>query len=698
MQTKCYLWFACTLFVAAFTTLQAFRIEAPAKQIEQLEKNLTEEQKKQFLRDIQFSTHGVIFFIDTLVKNNNDDDAVILQLKMALEAQKAPENQNSLPQLEDKHITRIKRLVAVPIIVSSTIWHMFLQNTANQNAYQSDQWDAYKISDYFYLLMPKSYLNILPQGKAAGSFFTQDITSGFKLSTFKKLDSAAMLNPTNFISVKEFTKKFSNPAKKLSEFFIKTINKIFITNKEYITAGASSFIPRWAVLMIAHGMQYRFDQVIAQLEKNLEDPVGGFNPTAREKYNKKSSTEQELILNQTKKDITAELNQLLQERKQANSATSGGIVAGIELGDMRRLLDYFNTKITVPFVMLISCYAASTNMQKILSDTMTTQFLTPHKFFLFSGAIAASPVIVKKSDPYNFAQFFADLRQPGPVNFVETSRTIYAYYNSELAPRYNNSLMVKPPSAPWMYPALMPKKIGSIGRAMNVRTAPLNPTQFFGGPNNTAALDVLLFYTDRVAFPLVIEKGLNGKIPVFISMMPGDSVLKIEQIVAPNVSFSELVKAFLKLKELNDIKIFHISSLATQDYPQDSQANNSSVLQDVIIMSIPGRLSKDPTIKKVFFTKKADGKETFWEADLTKKSDVQATLKQVTNLNKATNLIDNIIKQPNQQERELFYTELQSLKKDLEDIIKPKIQAYQEEAAALKAIKKLGTGLASIRD
>lgn len=610
-----------------------------------------------------FSTHGILFFIDSSEEN---DGAATKQLARAVYSE------------------------AVPIFVSATLWHSFL--SFFDTKYQLRAWKSYSINEYFYLLIPKKYIKKLPPTKKTDFFTEEETRTGLKISLFKQLDDAFMLQEKNFPSSSDFARKYPNPSQQLSQEFLKLFahetkknitvpvqkqsnnsmeielkqktivtkeSTLFISNQEYAQAGIPEYIPQTAAVMLGHGKkQVSLHQEIMALTEDHNNPIRALSNKQKKELKKSSPEKQKAIVDEHKKQIYKKIKKLIIKKKKGSTVYRDGLIAGVVIQDLKEVLQFFNDHLSMPLVMIISCYAAGTNTQELLKNTVSPELLMPHKFFLLSGALTTGAVSVYSNYLYSFNKFFSELRKPLPIDFAQTASNIHTFYDAEAYDEnYNNFLMIKPPGLTWMQHSHIPGKIASIGSAMTGRTNELDIATFFSETKKPQTPSLLLLSTNTIPFPL----KLSGKdMPAIISMTPGDSIVEIKKFDAAHIPLSSFIDAFFKVRSLADFKIFNIATLTTKDYPE---------LKDVVIANIPARSSDKKIIKYVFFTEMKNDKEILWEADITERS-LEKALKTTETQEYKKLLLKSITNVPQLGSPNLAFQKIKQLETELLPVFK----------------------------
>lgn len=513
---------------------------------------LSEQEK----RDLQFTTHGLVFLIDDTETQNNKKTFFTTYQAISLIKEET-----------------------IPFVITSSLFKNVIQY--QPNIFKPNKWISRKIDDYFYLLVPNKYLNNFPETITTQSNYSErELLIGLKIDHLSNISDTDILNP-------EFHKNFPKSKNKYlatSELFQKTFLKtdkspLFITNHEYYQANASKYIPRWAFCLFGHGYQsVSIDQQLAILNVDLKN------------------------LPAAKKAISKQIKEREEEKQKGKIIYREGALIGLERPDFKKLLDFFNTKITTQFVFFNTCYGASTNLQKVLTASNST-VLKNYSFVLISGASHASSVTTDAPNYHSFEIFFKNLSGTVPINYEKTLRYIYEFYDEQSRGKspIGQIPTIKLPGYDWLQVLEVPNKIVTLGNILaKTRTNPLNVSHYFKKTKDPLYPDIILVYPTNIPFPLKLTAKNNfTKPPLFISMQPGDSIHIFNKIDASDFTLTQIIDSFLSLADLQEDKIFIIEELIVKNKLQILDNNENNIFKKVIFINKKGEIQHGKTERLV---------------------------------------------------------------------------------------------------
>ncbi|MFA6066679.1 MAG: hypothetical protein WC707_05865 [Candidatus Babeliaceae bacterium] len=492
-------------------------------------------------------------------------------------------------------------------------------------SFEPTEWICRKISDFLYLLIPKNYVptptdntpirllipkkyKLVPDDTSSEyDISPTELTLGLKIDHLDPIE--------NILSFTQHRSDYT--AKKLAQDFIENIikkNRVFVTKNEYkrVPANAQYFEAidqskpptttlqyppqRWAFYMSGHG--------------------GEATP----------------VKTRTKT-----------------------IVAGLSIEQLSEFFDFLHSKTDTKFLVFDTCYGGGQNLAEVYKNLNQPSLQKTYPFTIASIATSdnqtASLPMVTFLPPFfyskpdyveeltkarktilgsflGFKNFFNTLKNEPPINFLEIIKyinpfehNIHKYTKNE----FSNIPNIKYPGLEWSNIIEIPGKIIEITKilASTYSEKVLDVSKYFSKKIKNKQLvypEAILLSTQRIPFTLKLslnpdESGFRNA-PAFISMLPGNAVHKITGIDAPDFTFSQIVEAFFKIRELASSKICMVETITiTNDinnWPGSQPTDNNITLHNVVMFNYTGTPDKDFG-SGIYFTYNNQTYKSLWD-------------------------------------------------------------------------------------
>ncbi len=404
--------------------------------------------------------------------------------------------------------------------------------------------------------------------------------------------------------------------------------------------------------------------------------------------------------------IKQELKQLKNELLKAKALKNLGLktidtrFVGLNINSFIRFTEFLEYKILTGLLFFNTCYGGGQNLQTIYQNLNKSMVQKIFSYTIGSATLSDSLVSTyyiydkinkQYSISINFSNFFNNLKQEGPIDFVKIFNGVNRFLKDGKLRYYENIPLLKLPGLEWASVIDVPNKIVSIGSSLarsRDPNKPLDISTFFAGrlekqgQKTTKRIypGAILLYADEIQFPLIVAADPTQKPPeppAFISMIPGDAVHEFANIDAQQFVFSEISKAFFKLPQLYPQKVFLIKEFTVKNNLDGLPIKNGTVmtLNNVVLFNntVDALGSQNNPTNGIYFTISGHYFMSWWNT----REEYPELFKNLTPLK--VDYLDNWlkkaaeIKSENQPESSSIYTEnLKELKKFMEKRVQQK--------------------------
>jgi hypothetical protein len=384
------------------------------------------------------------------------------------------------------------------------------------DTHSAQQWIIKEISPFLYLFIPKKYLQ-------AKKISTEEVATFVSTPLFitTEIEQALGLRVNHMKTVTLDVIKKPNPKTDPDRYFVKELNRIFVTNGNYPAQNRAA-IPTWALYMGGHGSR--------------QGSIVG------------------LALQQFKRCLDFFEEKINIKLLYYSSCHAAGLNA-------ETLYKNDKTAIyrTYPFAIITQALTDATTKSIAFSMYVQADKLhmkMPHEFIDFAKMVTTSDVIDYRA-----------LAEPFLPN-VQTNGL-------------GSLPQIKFPGLPW-FSVIDTDKVIVIGSIMaKSRTVPLDIATFFQKNSTSADPLGILLYASHVPFELVVD---TKKVPTFISMIPGDAVHRIKKISSTVHTADDILNHFY-VEGLAPHKVFVIDNIEApfSVSMRDIETVEGAALQDILV-------------------------------------------------------------------------------------------------------------------
>ena len=480
------------------------------------------------------------------------------------------------------------------IIVNSSVVHYlmrYLKEVSNNplnliplQIIKPHHWIKKKISNYLYILIPRHYFNNLHTQKkfqqTPARFDSQELTLGIPFKMLTELRDYDFINPafhcalhtypshteTEEVTLYSKTIVFTRELSWISRHFIEHLSTIFISKKEYWNC--KNLAPRYIMIASGHGSPH---YALAQRIKELQ------------KYGSHA---------------TQEINYLKQLTSSGKTAYYGGSIAGLNSKDFGEFANFLTEHCNVRLLFFNTCYGSELNIQEALNAASIN-------FPIISGALAngtAKNVIHTETswDSYSqnttayiikpvFKEFLTKLNHEKHVYsdslLLEALHAIY-HVSEKNDQSYNNIPSIKRPDTPWRvfeqpFMIVLNEELTDRQNGESLDVSCKIHTHL---PTMCQNPIILLLQTSHIPYKLIISGQKYIDVPAFISYLPGDATHHFTNIDAHTISPFSFFRAFFKIPDLQEHKIFLIDEVTLKNnVPELAPCGAIITLKNVVI-------------------------------------------------------------------------------------------------------------------
>lgn len=413
------------------------------------------------------------------------------------------------------------------ILTNSSLFRAMIKKYPN---IKLEGWRCKAISDFVYLfvqnsLLPPEIVNAVEQVPAIQAI---EPYLGIKISNKTTISTDELRSPFYFkLPSKNLAEECANI---IACFWDGTESKIFLTKADYATDAYKKMdpppvIPTWGFLMLGFGEQ----------SQSLANP--------------------------------------------------NGLICGLQIPVFRKFLDFCNSQINTGIIVAKSSYFADINMVAALKEENSPE-LKKYQFPLVSISITAAPLLsglgLNNSLDYNI--FFTELLPPSTretwrkiwqlnANNFETVISMacrpYHYFigSQELKTTPAAIPMLREANGQFFIPARFGGSVVVIADTLiqpGLEKQPLyinqltadRPSKSYQNPDI-----ILLTTTKNFTRPLVLQPGIDKKLPTIIGINPGPTVYVFDELDAGIARISDVVDAFVRVPGLDQDQAFIIKKL-----------------------------------------------------------------------------------------------------------------------------------------
>ncbi|MBN2267191.1 MAG: hypothetical protein JW725_02515 [Candidatus Babeliaceae bacterium] len=461
---------------------------------------------------------------------------------------------------------------AAPLLVSANILfdtRKFLIEKGNETFL--DNWLAFKASEHFFLLIPKTYLTDIKATSTdkVGAFTKREIILGLKIDhpspavikDIKREVAPISMTSQFFIEIKR-----GEPRTLLTPFaneFFECLQNIFMTHKDYT------------------------EEII---EKKFKEPVWLIYLNDHGDYRRTPKDAQQLFDYKYAQYIATGIDQ--KAREAIGKAGFKGIIAGFYISDFKKLLNFFNNKIFTYLFIFNTCYGADINVLEATRSDRKDLLGETYNYPIMSLTSTSTPTSAFTTATFspNFKEFFNNPKKYSFFNLIGTIAPLYTDYDVwaeaanpddqiYLLERFSHIPSIRFPGREWMSLLESPEgcmvKIGKVlakshGRDLNVRDFFAQSQEKIKKGIKTGQKmlpAVITLEAAEIPFKLIIPRPTGAKIPPhFISLIPRTAVHHIKEINAKDWKFSEIVPESFQMIMTGEDKVFIIDTLVTKDF------------------------------------------------------------------------------------------------------------------------------------
>lgn len=580
---------------------------------------------KQFKENCCYIQNRYQEFINELNKIKTKDSKNIQKFLLKITSDKrfnikyAP---NGLQHL-DKHFT--KKLMFFEMIIY-TLCYLAPINKSD--------WIIKKVNNDLYLFLPKKYINEMGIKEEALSFKKS------KKNTVNLLEQSIGLKVNHLKDIDSFVQEFSqNKKNKNSKTLSESLKKLFVLNTDKDENNENIKQKQiWSIYATGHGIpKAPINELLSQLN-SLEKLYS--KKISNKKYKKCLEVKQkqdlysyQYHLNSCKKHhifqrsylnlrkIKNEIKKLKSRINKINKLHEGTILS-LTKEEFQKLLLFFNDKIKTAFLYYTSCYSGGSVAIEAYTKTNGKQLIL--NYHVASGTLAENMSLQEmplfKLPPYNQIKINKKIIIQGitskDINLDDNTLKLQTTLQYEkFFKSLRQGLHLDPKNLPTVIFNLHPYtqtpngklKTQCIGNIPLIRFAGEDHFTVIPHDNSFVKIDkefvkncnkkiklnpetAALLYTEYIPTPISFSRKKNKRVSPFISMIPGLAVHTFEQISAPRLSLTDVMKSFLFFPELSASKIFWIKKLKCSrkgklaNYVKAKYNKPISELNDVIIM------------------------------------------------------------------------------------------------------------------
>lgn len=505
------------------------------------------------------------------------------------------------------------------IIVNSSVVHYlmrYLQEISNNPlgliprlTIEPHNWIKKKISDYLYVLIPKNYAYRLSHYKECKKLFTnslnaQELTLGIQFKSLRDIGDFDFMNPNNhyhkdIYPIKEKSETFYFPYSRLtstrqiswiSDHYIKHLKNIFITKEAY--KNFPHLMPHSIVIAEGHGSPYY------SLKRKIKDLEG---------YGYESQQEVQRL-------------KLLQ--LQGKIVQYGGQLAGFNSEDFGTFVEFLEENLSVHLLFFNTCYGSEVNTQEALGDAVIS-------FPIISGAIS-SGVSTDSIGTYEswMSRNYHDVKRDVEIHLIQPNykcffeaisphtylsdevclqalQHIYSF-SKKTSDSYNNIPSIKRQGSPWKIlkrPGIiiLDEKVTEQQNGYSLDISPFLKADTLSIEDREKYPEIILVQTTKIPYEIVFSNTQSRDTPAFISVAPGDAVHHFAKIDARVFLLSSFFRAFFKIPDLHETKMFVIDELVIKNNIKNITPNELIILRNVVVAHEVDCVDEETIFKKSIF-------------------------------------------------------------------------------------------------
>lgn len=266
-----------------------------------------------------------------------------------------------------------------------------------------------------------------------------------------------------------------------------------------------------------------------------------------------------------------------------------GLICGLQIPVFRTFLDFCNSQINTGIIVAKSSYFADINMVAALKEENRPE-LKKYEFPLVSSSITAAPLLsgLGLNNSLDYNRFFTELLPPA---VRETWRKIWQLNTDDFETVINmachpyhyfigsEELKTTPAAIPILRPAneqfFTPAHFGGAVVVIadkliepGLEKQPLYVSELRASKTVTKQTKdyqnpdiILLTTTKNFTRPLILQPGIDKKLPTIIGINPGPAVYVFDEIDAGIARISDVIDAFVRVPGLDQDQAFIIKKL-----------------------------------------------------------------------------------------------------------------------------------------